>query len=467
MSAPPQRAHRSTQPAGAPPGRPATWLLLAGILAIAANLRPIFTSLGPLIDQVGLSTGLGPSALGLLAAMPLLAFALISPVAAAVGNRFGAVPTLLGALVVLLIGALLRIIPGTSIGLWVGSFTVGAAIAVGNVLLPSVVKAEFPQRVALMTGVYTAVLGASASAGVGLAVPLSHLDVGGGPLGWPFALTVWALLVLPAIALWLPQLRYARAERREQRASAQQNTTARGSATAQQNTTAASSSADGGTSAPDDSDAPTPSAPVPSTPRARSRSRSTVWTSALAWQVTAYMGLQSAVFYILITWLPTIERSQGIGDVESGWHLFAFQLVGVAASFTTSFLLRGPRQRLVAAVAPAVTVVGVVGMLTAPTVALLWALVAGVGSGASLVTALSLIALRSRDHVDASSLSGMSQSLGYLFAAIGPPVLGALFAVTGSWVAPLVVIGAVAFAQLVAGLLAGRDRVVGGPTATA
>ncbi|OMH24705.1 hypothetical protein BKD30_07940 [Tersicoccus phoenicis] len=399
-------------------------MLLAGILAVAANLRPIFTSLGPLIDQVGASTGLGPSALGLLAAMPLLAFALISPVAAAVGNRFGAVPTLLGALVVLLIGALLRIIPGTPIGLWVGSFTVGAAIAVGNVLLPSVVKAEFPQRVALMTGVYTAVLGASASAGVGLAVPLSHLDVGGGPLGWPFALTVWALLVLPAIALWLPQLRYARAERREQR----------------------------------------PSAPVPSTPRARGRSRSTVWTSALAWQVTAYMGLQSAVFYILITWLPTIERSQGIGDVESGWHLFAFQFVGVAASFTTSFLLRGPRQRLVAAVAPAVTVVGVVGMLTAPTVALLWALVAGVGSGASLVTALSLIALRTRDHVDASSLSGMSQSLGYLFAAIGPPVLGALFAATGSWVAPLVVIGAVAFAQLVAGLLAGRDRVVGGPT---
>ncbi|MEH0109021.1 MFS transporter [Tersicoccus sp. MR15.9] len=426
----------SSTAAGHLRGRPPAWLLVVGILAVAANLRPIFTALGPLIDQVGAETGMGPSALGLLAAMPLLAFAVVSPVAAALGNRIGAARTVLGALILLLVGAGIRSLPTDdagvfgSAGLWVGSFLIGAAIAVGNVLLPSIVKREFPRHVPILTGAYSSVLGAIASVGAGLAVPLSHLRLPGGEeAGWRLGLGAWALVVVPALLLWLPHLR----------------------------TRTAAVDVGGG----DTADGVRPGADVASDDRAP---RPSVWRSPLAWQVTAFMGLQSVNFYVIVTWLPTIERSWGHGAAESGWDLFAYQLVGVASSFLVPLLLRGRDQRFACVLAPVLTGGGLLGLLLAPDLAILWALLAGFGGGASLVIALSLIGLRARDHRDASSLSGMAQSLGYLLAAVGPPVFGALFTATGAWVVPLVGLVVVNVVQVVVGLAVGRDRVVGQET---
>ncbi|GGC84955.1 cyanate transporter [Tersicoccus solisilvae] len=420
----------TTRAAGHLRGRPPAWLLVVGILAIAANLRPIFTALGPLIDQVGAETGVGPTGLGLLAAMPLLAFAVISPVAAAVGNRFGAARTVLAALFLLLVGAGIRSLPTGGLlgeaGLWIGSFLIGAAIAVGNVLLPSIVKREFPGHVPQLTGAYSAVLGAVASVGAGLAVPLSHLRLpDGDEAGWRLGLGTWALLVVPAILLWLPHLRTRTAV---------------------------------------DEPAVEPAGDEPGEGEraaAATRPRRSVWRSPLAWQVTAYMGLQSVNFYVIVTWLPTIERSWGHGDVESGWDLFAYQLVGVASSFLVPLLLRGRDQRLPSALAPVFTGGGLMGLLLAPDLATVWALIAGLGGGASLVIALSLIGLRAADHRDASSLSGMSQSVGYLLAAVGPPVVGILFTATGAWTVPVLVLVGVNVVQVVVGLSVGRDRTVG------
>ncbi|WP_076692932.1 MFS transporter [Tersicoccus sp. Bi-70] len=425
----------SPRAAGHARGRPPAWLLVVGILAIAGNLRPIFTALGPLIDQVGAETGMGPTGLGLLAAMPLLAFAVVSPVAAAVGNRFGAARTVLAALVLLLVGAAIRSLPtgapsdGTpgdvvgSAGLWVGSFLIGSAIAVGNVLLPSIVKREFPRHIPILTGAYSATLGAVASVGAGLAVPLSHLRLpDGSEAGWRLGLGAWALLVLPAIVLWLPHLRTRTA-------------------------------VDGATAEEPASGTDTPAA-VPA-------ARRSVWRSPLAWQVTAYMGLQSVNFYVIVTWLPTIERSWGTGAVESGWNLFAYQLVGVASSSLVPLMLRGRDQRLACALAPVLTAAGLLGLVLVPGLALFWALLAGFGGGASLVIALSLIGLRAGDHRVASSLSGMAQSVGYLLAAVGPPVVGALFTATGTWAVPVLGMVAVNVVQIVVGLAVGRDRTVG------
>jgi CP family cyanate transporter-like MFS transporter len=268
---------------------------------------------------------------------------------------------------------------------------------------------------ASLTGLYSAVLGGIASLGAGLAVPLSQLPVANGePAGWRFALAAYVLLLVPALLFWLPQLRRAR--------------------------------------------------PVPGREAARpaaaeaSPARGAVWRSAVAWQVTCYMGLQSMSFYILITWLPTLERSYGRGHAESGWDLMLFQLIGVAASLLTPPLLRGHQQRLAAALPPLLVASGVLGLMLAPGAMLFWVLLAGFGSGSSLVTALALFGLRTAGHREASALSGMAQSVGYLLAAAGPPLFGALYAGTGSWVLPLALLVAVAAAQMATGLAAGRNR---------
>ena len=148
-------------------------LLIAGILVVAANLRPVLTSVGPLLDQIGAETGLGVAALGVLAAVPLLAFGAVSPLAHGLSEKFGVERTVFGALLLLVAGTLLRPIPGSLANLWIGTMLIGAAIAVCNVMLPALLKRDFPERMASLTGGYSAVLGGCASLGAGLAVPLS------------------------------------------------------------------------------------------------------------------------------------------------------------------------------------------------------------------------------------------------------------------------------------------------------
>ncbi|NKX49379.1 MFS transporter, partial [Arthrobacter deserti] len=287
-------------------------LLVAGIMLVAANLRPVLTSVGPLLDQIGAETGLGEAALGFLAAVPLLAFGAVSPLAHGLSGRFGVGRTVLVSLLVLAAGTLLRPVPGSTAGLWAGTVIIGAAIAVCNVLLPAILKRDFPARMASLPGLYSAVLGGIASPGAGLAVPLSRLPgADSAPGGWRFALAAYVVLVVPAVLLWLPQVR-------------------RG---------------------------PDPGAGRHG-PAEASPARGAVWRSAVAWQVTCYMGLQSMAFYILITWLPTLERSYGRGSAESGWDLMLFQLIGVVASLLTPPLLRGHQQRFAAALPPLLVAAG-------------------------------------------------------------------------------------------------------------
>src|SRR3954453_20519859 len=170
-------------------------LLAVGIMLVAANLRAVLTAVGPLLDQIGADTGLGEAALGFLAAVPLLAFGAVSPLAHGISGRFGVERTVFVSLLVLAAGTLLRSAPGSPANLWTGTVIIGAAIAICNVLLPAILKRDFPTRMASLTGLYSAVLGGIASLGAGFASPLSQLPVANGePGGWRFALAAYVLL---------------------------------------------------------------------------------------------------------------------------------------------------------------------------------------------------------------------------------------------------------------------------------
>jgi CP family cyanate transporter-like MFS transporter len=386
-------------------------LLVLGIVLLAANLRPALTGVAPLIGQIRADTGVTNGVAGLLTTLPLLAFGLLSPIAPRVARRFGMERTLLASLLVLAVGTLLRW-AGAIAALFLGTIILGAAIAVANVLLPSLVKREFPEHAGLMTSVYSTSLGISAALAAGVSVPLAQLD----GIGWRGALAVWAVPALLAAVAWLPQL--------------------------------------GRSDHPAD-----PSAR--SSPGVRD-----LWRSPLAWQVTLFMGLQSLSYYVTLTWLPEILQAEGMSAARAGWMLGLSQAVAIVTMFLAPMIAeRRSSQRGIVVVAISVSGAGALGLLVAgSTTSTLWVVLLGLGQGASFSLALTFFALRAPDSGHAAALSGMAQSVGYLLAAGGPFLFGVLRDATGSWKVPLTLLLAIAVCLLIAGLGASRDAHVGGPT---
>ena len=317
--------------------------------------------------------------------------------------RLGTRPTLVLALFLLVLGALLRWLPGV-VPLFAGTAVVGVAIAVANVLVPALVRSDFPGRVPLLTSTYVVLMQVVASASSGLAVPLSQSLPG----GWRSALAVWAAPALLAGLLWLPLVR--------RRAAA------------------------------------------PTAPRARAP-----WGSGLAWAVTAFMAAQSVVFYVLLSWLATIVQDRsGVDATGAGVLLSGMQVAGVVGSLLVPLAAGGTvtRTRWTATGSTALTLLGLALLLVAPGAAVPAVVLAGLGMGGSVVLALASLSSRAADGATAVALSGMAQAVGYLAAAAGPVLAGALHAASGSWTAPLVVLLLVALGQLVAAQLAGRDALV-------
>jgi CP family cyanate transporter-like MFS transporter len=382
-------------------GRSGQALLVWGLLVVAANLRASLTGVGPLLDRVQADLELAPAVAGLLNTLPLLAFAAISPMVPRLAARWQPERLLGGALVVLALGIAVRWTP-TAIGLFAGTVLIGAGIAVGNVILPSLIKRDFPTKVGLLTGAYATVMGGVAAVASGVAVPISQVAPG----GWHTAWGCWIVLALVAIVLWVPQMR----------------------------------------------------APQPVSETIH-RGR-LPWGSALAWAVTAFMGLQSLGFYVVITWLPQVIQDGGASATAAGWLLFLFQAVAVVTSLAVPAVLRWARdQRVLATVSSAVLLAGYLGLLVAPGWALLWSVVLGLGGGACLVLALAFLSLRAPDAAAAGALSAMAQSIGYLLAAAGPVIFGLLYTASSGWHAPIILMCVAAAGQAIVAMVAGRGTV--------
>jgi MFS transporter, CP family, cyanate transporter len=397
-------------PAAATPDRLQGVLLVSGIVLLAANLRPALTGVAPLIGQIRTDTGVSNGVAGLLTTLPLLAFGVLSPVAPRLARRLGMERALLASLLVLAAGILLRS-AGAVTALFLGTAILGAAIAVGNVLLPGLIKREFPERAGLMTSVYSTALGISAALAAGASVPVAQLT----GMGWRGSLALWALPALLAAIAWVPQAR---------RSDLPENASSR-------------------------------------TPHGVSG----LWRSALAWQVTLFMGLQSLAYYVTLTWLPEILREEGMSAARAGWMLGLTQAVAIVTIFLAPVIAgRRSSQRGVVVVAVALSGAGTLGLLVAgSTASALWVVLLGLGQGACFSLALTFFALRAPDSEHAAALSGMAQTAGYLLAAAGPFLFGVLRDATHAWDVPLALLLAVTVCLLIAGLGAARDAHVATP----
>jgi CP family cyanate transporter-like MFS transporter len=188
--------------------------------------------------------------------------------------------------------------------------------------------------------------------------------------------------------------------------------------------------------------------------------RTGVWRDSTAWLVAAYMGVQSTCFYVLVTWLATMSTDTGRSALTAGFDVMVYQAFSIAGSLTIAVLMRGRGARITPALLPVVGLIGGIGMLLAPDAIGFWVMPLGLFSGSSLGVALTLIAQRARDHRTSSALSGMSQSVGYGVAAVGPVLFGGVHALTGGWTASLVILLFTMITQGVIGIFAARDRFV-------
>lgn len=359
-------------------------ILAASLALIAFSLRTPITSVGPILLEAAKATRLSPAGASLLTTLPSLCFGLFGPLAPMLARRVGSERALLWLLVLLTTGTALRVVPVWQT-LYLGQVVACFSIGLMNVLLPGVVKRDFPEHVALMTGLYSAAMCAGAAAAAAVTAPAANAI--GGLLGdaranaWAWALALWAVPAALAMLVWSTQLPPAEAQAGKTR-----------------------------------------------------RSVRALWRDPLAWQITLFMGTQSSLAYIVFGWLPTVLRMRGMSAVDAGLMLSLSVITQAAASLSLPFLLARLRdQRAVNVAALALAGASLLGCFFAPLSTMWgWALLLGVAQGSSFTLALTVIGLRSRDSDVAARLSSMAQGIGYLLASSGPFIAGSLLHATGS-----------------------------------
>ncbi|AUU05734.1 TPA: CynX/NimT family MFS transporter [Raoultella planticola] len=381
-------------------------LLIAGILLIASTLRVTFTGAAPLLDAIRADYGLSTAQTGMLTTLPLLAFGLVSPLAAGVGRRLGIERSLLVALVLICLGIGLRSLPSTAL-LFGGTAIIGCGIALGNVLLPGLIKRDFSQHVARMTGAYSITMGGAAALGSAMVVPLALAG-----FGWHGALLMLMVFPLLALLVWLPQTRK------------------------------------------------TATAPLTGSGAMHNRG---IWRSALAWQVTLFLGINSLVYYVIIGWLPAILQSLGYSEAQAGSLHGLLQLATAAPGLAIPLVLhRLKDQSAIAVIVALMCAISACGLWFWPGQAVVWTLIFGFGSGATMILGLTFIGLRANSAHQAAALSGMAQTIGYLLAACGPPLMGKIHDANGDWQIPLIAVALISVVMALFGALAGRDREING-----
>lgn len=395
------------------------WLLIAGLVLVALNLRPAVAGLGPFLEEVRAAFGMNGTVAGLLTSVPALCFAAFGGLAPRLARRYGPPAVMAVAMVALGAGLVLRPLAGGTAVFLLTTALALAGIAVSNVLMPVIVRRWFPDRVGTMTGLYSMALALGTAAAAALTVPVTEA-VGA---SWRFGLGMWAGLALVAAIPWAAILVRQRLGR------------------------------------------PLPQ-PVPESIGPSGHSRPSVapaeirvTRSATAWALGAFFGFQATAAYVIVGWLPQIFRDAGLPASTAGALLALTMGMGVPLSFVLP--------RVAAALShqgPVVLVLGFCGLagyaglwLAPASGAWLWAVLLGI-SNCAFPLVLTMIGMRAKTGVGVTKLSGFVQSTGYLLSIPGPLMVGLLHESTGGWETPLLLISVLMVLQMVIGYVAGRHR---------
>ena len=376
------------------------WFLIVTVILIAACLRSPLTGVGSIIQMIRTDLDLSSSAAGMITTIPLLAFGLLSLQAGLAARKVGTGRVMTAGLLMVIAGILLRSSLETT-GLFAGTIIIGIGIAIGNVLLPVVIKANFPTQIGFMTAVYATVQATTSGISGGISAPIASR------FGWQIALGIWVLIAGLALVFWLP-FRKAHWETAHREGGFQR-----------------------------------------------------VIRRRISWALGIYFGLQSMIFYCFVAWFATILQSRGTSLETSAFYNSCFLFMGLAGTFTAPFLseLRSNRSWLGITLGVTYTV-GLLFMIFGTGTASIWLviLLCGYCQGAAFSFGVGLFIYHSEDAAEASLVSGFAQSVGYLIAATGPAVSGRLFDLTGSWSPALWLCTGVTFILIFLGFYVGKPR---------
>ncbi|WP_426501275.1 CynX/NimT family MFS transporter [Streptomyces sp. D54] len=398
---------------------PAPWLLrliAVGLVLAALNLRPAITSLGALLEEVREGLHMSGSVAGVLTSVPPLCFAVFGVMAPRLARRFGAGAVVCAGMAAIAAGLVIRPYIGSTAGFLAASALALMGIAVSNILMPVIVKRWFPDRVGTMTGLYSMALALGTALAAAVTVPVT------GALGgdWQAGLVVWAVPAALAVLPWIVLVR--------------DRTPAPGQP------------------------APAPSAPGRAAPEAPALR---ITRSRTAWGLACFFGLQATAAYITMGWMPQIFRDAGVSAGTAGLLLAVTMAMGVPLAFVIPRVASRLKQQ-----GPIVVVLGLCGLIgygglyLAPAAgAWAWALLLGVANCA-FPLALTMIGMRARSGAGVVRLSAFAQSTGYLISIPGPLLVGVLYQHSGGWGLPIALMAGLMIPQMVAGVLAGRDRTI-------
>ena len=381
-------------------------LLLAAMLLAGVNLRTAVTSVGPLLDELQDGVGLSSAGAGVLTTLPVLSFALLGSLTPRLARAYGERRVLCTALLLMTAGLLARSAVGGAVPFLLLSVVALAGGAMGNVLLPVLVKRHFPDRIGPMTAAYTTALAFGSAAAAAVTVPLAQVH---GGIDWRLGLGAWAVPAAAGALLWAALARGDRA-----------------------------------------------------VPEHEQPARPAVHRSRTAWSLALFFGSQSMQAYIQFGWFALFFREQaGVSAARAGLLVAVLAAISVPVSAVVPALAaRRPDQRPLLAALLACYVVAYVGMLVAPGAGQwAWAVLAGLAGG-TFPLALTLIGLRSRTPEATAALSAFAQSTGYLLAGAGPLLVGVLHGATHGWTWPFVLVFADLAVMAVAGWYVGQPRLV-------
>ncbi|WP_227428829.1 CynX/NimT family MFS transporter [Psychrobacter sp. I-STPA6b] len=395
----------------APSPRFTFWLVLIAIILLSANMRSPIVALGSIAPVVQEALHIHEAQIGWLGAVPMLMFAVGAFISPPIGKRFGLENTLIVMLVMLTVGIIVRSWWVGWTGFLVGTVLLSFAIGFANTLAAPIIKQRTPNHIALITGLFSLTMTTVAGLVAGVIYPLTT------KVGWQWALGGWASLGVLAIAVWIV-LRIMLGS--SHRIPQSMDTT------------------------PDDN--------------------ISIWRSPLAWQLAVFMGLQSVMFYTTASFLPSIWLSKGLSQVQAGHMASVFQFMAPLAILSLTWLIqRGKSIQMVAITAAALNAIGSFGMAyLTPSVAWLWSALMGLGTSGIFTLSIMLFSLRTYTPQQASQLSGMVQTIGYMIAIFGPLGAGWLHEITGSWDLSLLLLFLLMVVNVVFSYFASRPMMIDG-----
>lgn len=380
-------------------------LFIIAITLLAMTLRTPITAVGPITSFIRQDLNISNVLAGFLTTIPLLAFAIMSPFAPRIARKFGIEWTLFYSLLLLSAGIVLRS-TGIVVALLIGTILIGVAIAFGNVLIPSFLKLRYPLHIGVLMGIYTVAMNLSSGFGAGISYSIADR------FNWQLALGASLLIVLFAIIFWSPQLKTKKM------------------------------SLDTATSV--------------------KIGWGQLLKSRVAIAVMITMGLQSFIFYTTAAWIPEIYIAQGMQASETGWLISAMQFAQIPITFITPMIaVKMTNQRPIVILFSLLYLIGFTGVVMEWTsLAFVWMILIGLAGGASFSLVMMLFTLRTNTAYEAAALSGFAQSIGYLFAAIGPLCFGLLKDITGSWTFPNILFIFIALLLLFFAYIASNNKTI-------